>query len=950
MFQKEPDYSGLRQLKVNNNSIMQYKMTLLKNSGEKIMNLGNSKIGSISVQNGQAYQLTFTVPRYFTDDITLEVIKNDEYDYVVNKQIVQINDRDKFIIEDVVENDGTGSAQGDTFTTKSVTAYSLDFQLTTRMINLPQMERELYSDKPDISKGYLNLVDEASSWTLNYLDPNAIVEHWNGGTSTKYRLIGDTNSYVYPFMTNTLSSLFNIITFFNSYNKTYDVFDLDTYGTKRPFILSLENIITDFQRETNVQNIVTRLHCTGQNNLVFTNINPLGTDYLEDITAFRNSKYMSLPLLKALDRYDNLTTNLHKQFLSLRGQLTNLQTTLDSINENVDTLKSNQVIYGQEQSALLKALSNYPKGNITISGNLKDLQNKIKSNNDSLNSALKKQQTTQDSINSIMNQLQEIGNQYDKHTAKDSQGLIFTKELIDEYDNFIIDGTYSNTSCTTPEELMKEGTKYLKQQVEPVYTFTLGVNDFLQGLPFNEEEKMNITLNLGDKVRIVNKTMGIDTYVRFIGYEITPLSDELTMTFSTLSIQQNSISTLSDTLSNLNKTAQEVNINKYFWNMSKGTADWVENFRTSSLDLVSKEIKSKTSQNEIDINENGIYLIDSNNTKDQLAMTNNIIAMTTDGWETASVAITPYWINGNLICANSIATESLSLSTQTAINSGKEALEGLGTLTQEFTVAKGELESEINKKIGEDQMWSILKQSPEEFSSLVGETTAIKDVYTQIKQTANSIKASVEDVKDNLQSSIEENANEITSKVSVEDLGTEIEQNAKSVQIAWNKNSESITFTDGEIVCKGNRGTVKISGDGGITYSRNGQSSGFSNSSFMAEVQIQNGMCQNIQLPAIFQGLTMGVDYQVMAWAGEINSNYGEVYDKDAIRNIFVRIVSSDAQNGTVTVMPCLQKIGLETHLMWGWDSQSTTGKAIPNQGMINVIIYAVMLTSPIVK
>ena len=932
----EPDNKGLRQIKIFNNNTVDYNLTLLKNSGEKIINLGNSLVNSITVGINQIYELTFTVPYYYTDDITLEVIKNEEYDLVKEKQIVQVNGIDKFIIQNIVENEGQGGdsissiagngGEGTTATTKTVTAYSLEKQLNKRSISFPQTTAQLNADSVNTSAGFLDMIDQSCSWRMNYVDSNARIEHFNGGTDNKYRQISATSTYVYPFLTSTLASLFNIVTIFNSYNKTYDIYNADNYGTQRNIIMSLDNIVTDFQKTTNVENVVTRLHATGENNLVFTQVNPLGTDYIDNLTYYRNNTYMSKDLLNALDRYDKVTTQLFQQFTALRTNLTNEQENIDNLNEQIDTLKSNQLTYEQEQTALIKTLSSYPNGNVTISSNLKQLKAQMDSNDATLQSTQAKLTTAQNDLNNIMSQLEEIGNQYDMSKTTDWGGLIFTSELLDEYDNFILEDVYSNTSCTTPEQLYQQTQLEIAKLNTPTYTFSLTVDDFLESLPFNEEEKMNITLNLGDSIRAKNKNMNYDGYVRLVGYTVTPSTSQqqgsLQLTFSTTNTTNSSINSFSNTMNQIISTTHEVDVNKYYWNMSKGTADWVEQFSTNSLNLVSQAIQGKTEVNEININENGIFLADANNTQEQLALTNNIIAMTTDGWNSAEVAITPYWINGKLICSESIGAESLTVDVQQKLNTAQD---GYDTLNQQLTVAKGELESQISEKIGTEQMWADLKQNSSQLSSIIEDTTALQNLSSQITQ----------------------NANEIDEKVSAGDIGTEIMQNANEVIMAWNSGSSSITFKDGEIICNGsNGGQVTISGNGGITYNKNGETSGFGVCTFIGQTKIQNGNIASIQLPDSFKNASIGTDYQITAWAGNIDSNYAEVFNKDALRNIFVNIVASESSSGQVWIQPCLQKIGLETLTMWGWNSQTTTAGNKEQEGMVNVIVYAILNTT----
>ena len=146
--------------------------------------------------------------------------------------------------------------------------------------------------------------------------------------------------------------------------------------------------------------------------------------------------------------------------------------------------------------------------------------------------------------------------------------MIFTPELLEEYDNFILEDTYTNVSCTTPEQLYQETQLQIAKLNTPTYTFSLTVDDFLESLPFNEEEKMNITLSLGDSLRAKNKNMNYDDYVRFVGYTVSPTTAEqqgsLQLTFSTTNTNNSSINSLGNTMSQIISTTHEVDINKYY--------------------------------------------------------------------------------------------------------------------------------------------------------------------------------------------------------------------------------------------------------------------------------------------------------------------------------------------------------------------------------------------------
>lgn len=105
--------------------------------------------------------------------------------------------------------------------------------------------------------------------------------------------------------------------------------------------------------------------------------------------------------------------------------------------------------------------------------------------------------------------------------------------------------------------------------------------------------------------------------------------------------------------------------------------------------------------------------------------------------------------------------------------------------------------------------------------------------------------------------------------------------------------------------------------------------------------QINNGRMISIYLPSAFYGKNINTDFKVVCTYGAIDSNVNAVFQKDAIRNIFINIVSWNPWNRELVVQPCLQKIGVATHTHWGWNSQTTTTGNTIGEGAIDVVVMA---------
>ena len=165
------------------------------------------------------------------------------------------------------------------------------------------------------------------------------------------------------------------------------------------------------------------------------------------------------------------------------------------------------------------------------------------------------------------------------------------------------------------------------------------------------------------------------------------------------------------------------------------------------------------------------------------------LAMTMDGAIVADF-ITAGTINGALIKAGSVESGSLSQeykkSVTDAINSSANEV------TQAFQVADGQVLSTVNNTLSNysttTQMNSAITQSANKISSDVSATylskTSASNTYatkTSLTQTASEINA------------------EVAKKVNNSDFATKITQNAYSVRVAWNNNSNYIQLEAGQL-------------------------------------------------------------------------------------------------------------------------------------------------------
>lgn len=242
--------------------------------------------------------------------------------------------------------------------------------------------------------------------------------------------------------------------------------------------------------------------------------------------------------------------------------------------------------------------------------------------------------------------------------------------------------------------------------------------------------------------------------------------------------------------------------------------------------------------------------------------------------------------------------------------------------------------------------------------------------YVNLVQGKVSVVGEIPD-NGNLESFIKVTKEAIESKVSKNNIGTIVTQNAESWNLSVNGKLSGKSYTfDGESfklggtgsdlavehsneksVWKHNatkeqtvvdyRGFYRTDSEGNIS---NNVINGYKYCNYVVKrPQVRNGAIESIVLPEQFKGKKLDVDFTVTTWYGDIDSDTGARFKQDAIRNIFIKVIGYDSSTRTLRVQPCLQKIGLKTLTYWGWDSATTTSGNTIGEGSIDVIVMVQM-------
>lgn len=262
-----------------------------------------------------------------------KTINNPHIKYVKNKYLIKMQFMDNtewFVIEDVNKN---GNEEKDTI---SFTAYNLAYNLRGK---------KLYNDKFD-GKTPKEVMDEllsGTSWATGRI--STII----GGKIRSFDEFSPNTNTIEAI--NTISESYAGIPSYDSNDKLINLLHKDDYAIVSNLMLNDKNYIQSYQKDSNTDEIVTRLFATGEDGLNIAGISPTGKMYIDKFdwymypfkrdvnkNVLSSSDYMSDELCHAiLDQQEAIVAiePLVKAKRDLIDQLTDSLTALENTEDEM---------------------------------------------------------------------------------------------------------------------------------------------------------------------------------------------------------------------------------------------------------------------------------------------------------------------------------------------------------------------------------------------------------------------------------------------------------------------------------------------------------------------------------------------------------------------------------------------------------------------------------------
>lgn len=628
-------------------------ITLCNPDRTEIANISNVNNLHIKPRFNAISEASFDICSVYFDDINSETKNLPYYELIIKNRLLHVQGFGYFVIVQVTEtNEGNVPI-------KSVTAYSYEYTLNSKGANIVGGTYKFYDPVSPNGTLLQNLIEIAPSWKIGTI---------SSGLYNKYRTFEIPSNSLYSFLMEDVEKAYECIFDFDTENKLINAYTSEDIVKDTDISLSFHNLIKNVKVEETSKDIVTSLSVHGSGDLDIREVNPFGTSNIYDFSYYLTSEWMSDDLIKVIKTWDKKVSGSEKTYSENFSKLRNLNAELLKLQGEIETLKNDLKAQEQVRSAQMPNISQ------GVINKINELSKKISAKQNSINS-----QKAQ--ISDIKKVLLDINND-----LKFSNN--FTKEQILELDSFIFEGNYANSNFVVTDkmntieiqdmtlQLLESGKKQLTKLSKPSFTFSMDAVNFL----FIEKFKPFINrLKLGS---LVHAEIKKDVWVSPILLEMDIDYDNpenFTMTFGN-KFRLETSEWLFNELFNQSKVTNSISRN-YSSLVAPikngGINDEVSSYMKNALNTANQEIISSQNQ-DISIGTYGIKgrkrLSDGTFDNRQMMITNNLICMTDDNWQSCKVAVgelknstgggTTYGIAADLITGKVLAGNQLTITNE----------------------------------------------------------------------------------------------------------------------------------------------------------------------------------------------------------------------------------------------------------------------------------------------
>lgn len=388
----------------------------------RLQTLAGKELGIIPWVNGLNFELNyaavsrveFDVPRHSDGKINPLYQKLTSYKMLFTKELgIYILQRP------TTSGDGVSEV-------KHITGYSIEQIFEKKMLFLEEGTYNFWNPVTPDDTILGRILELDTTWSIGYVDPKLI---------GCYRTFDEYDSDALSFCYGSVMEKYNCTIVFDVYAKTINAYDAGKSRGTVPVYLSYQNLVDAVDLEELTDDMVTQLHLYGSDDLSIRDVNPMGTDYLVDLSYFISNGDLDVVPEGSTVKLAERVKGWDALIRSNQGYYTNLvaaraSKTAQKLAEEVTLadLKSELEVLTTEQSVIIQAiaLETTEAGKATQQKNLSDKTAEIDRKKEEIASQEAVIADLQDEIDQYAGDIQAVVNQlaFSKYFTEAEQKIL----------------------------------------------------------------------------------------------------------------------------------------------------------------------------------------------------------------------------------------------------------------------------------------------------------------------------------------------------------------------------------------------------------------------------------------------------------------------------------------------------------------------------------------------
>jgi phage minor structural protein len=613
------------------------KFELAKPNKRVISNIWEKFNHSINAKLGNVNELTFSIP-YYIEDSNGEMIENPHVTSIMEKMYIRatLGVYKEWYIVDSIEEDA------DDTNVFNVTAYSIPYELKGKRVS-----------------GYTEDSINATNLLTNLLKPTI----WKIGTvdamfDVMFRSFdsGDDSNVLDCIIK--AGETYGALIVWDTISRTISFKDATKNGKFRGMTVNYGKFLNSIKRTRTTDEMVTRLYVYGSDDLNIAGVNPTGQIYIENFGYFMypferdanknvitSSYFMSDELCNALLDHQALVQQNGSQVLSLQSQILDYNTQMVTEQSKLDGLNAElTTIQGLLDTA------NSTGNQALITQRTQERTNK--------ESDILQQQSVIDTLNGELldaqSQLNNIQNQISMET-------VFTDELLDELNLYIIESVWKDENYIDAQDLYEDSLVKFEEIRQPKVVIDVTIDNLLNII---EEQYYWDKIVLGDLIKVKYPMMNIEYMAKIIQINYDLENSEISLTIANTTDLLSDTEKLTQLIYSSASATSVVENNKYKWNKVAYVQEQVSQLVSSEWDATKNKIIAGVN-NSVEVGNRGIIIKNPDYPDEIVIMQSGVIALSKDAGETWKTAIKPDGVVAERLIGRVIAGENLLITNST---------------------------------------------------------------------------------------------------------------------------------------------------------------------------------------------------------------------------------------------------------------------------------------------